>query len=84
MRGPMSDHILTINAGSSSLKFALFAAGALDCAAFGQIEGLGTDPNLVVKSGKGERIVTDLLEGLCRAAVGVRAHLEGLLNTNGT
>lgn len=59
----MSDHILTINAGSSSLKFALFAAAALDCVAIGQIEGLGTDPNLTVKNGKGEKIIADALEG---------------------
>jgi acetate kinase len=59
----MSDHILTINAGSSSLKFALFAAGALECIANGQIDGLGTDPNLTVKNGKGVRIHSDALEG---------------------
>jgi acetate kinase len=59
----MSDHILTINAGSSSLKFALFAAGGPECVASGQIEGLGTDPNLAVKNGKGKRIFADLLEG---------------------
>src|SRR5262245_36395310 len=59
----MSDHILTINAGSSSLKFALFAAGALECIAGGQIEGLGTDPNLTVRNGKGVPVHTDSLEG---------------------
>lgn len=59
----MSDHILTINAGSSSLKFALFAADPLECVASGQIEGLGTDPNLTVKNGKGVRIHSDTLEG---------------------
>jgi acetate kinase len=59
----MSDHILTINAGSSSVKFALFTAGSLDCLCIGQIDGLGTDPNLSVKDGKGERILSDALEG---------------------
>ena len=59
----MSDHILTINAGSSSLKFALFTAGALECVAGGQIDGLGTDPNLVVKDGKGQRLLADALDG---------------------
>lgn len=59
----MADHILTINAGSSSLKFALFSAAALDCIAIGQIEGLGTDPNLTVKNGKGEKIVSASLKG---------------------
>lgn len=59
----MADHILTINAGSSSLKFALFAAGDLACVAIGQLDGLGTDPHLVVKDGSGNRIVSDPLEG---------------------
>lgn len=37
----MNDHILTLNAGSSSLKFALFTCANLECRALGQIEGLG-------------------------------------------
>jgi acetate kinase len=40
----MADHLLTLNAGSSSIKFALFASGG-DLAApvrAGQVEGLGT------------------------------------------
>jgi acetate kinase len=59
----MSDHILTINAGSSSLKFALFMASDLACVAIGLIEGLGTDPNLTMKSGTGETLLADALEG---------------------
>jgi len=59
----MSDQILTINAGSSSLKFALFETADQKCLAIGQIEGLGTDPNLTVKNGTGEKIVNDTLEG---------------------
>lgn len=59
----MSEHILTINAGSSSLKFALFAADALDCAAIGMIDGLGTDPNFTMKDGAGGKLVSDALEG---------------------
>ena len=38
---PSSRHILTLNAGSSSLKYALFVAEGLACRAAGQIEGLG-------------------------------------------
>jgi len=39
------DLLLTLNAGSSSLKFALYGARAeLPLLAHGQIEGLGTDP----------------------------------------
>ena len=40
-------HILTLNAGSSSIKFALFASGpTLDECVRGQIEGLGSAPQL--------------------------------------
>lgn len=59
----MADHILTINAGSSSLKFALFEETELACVAVGLLDGLGTDPHLVVKNGEGNRIVSDPLEG---------------------
>jgi acetate kinase len=55
--------ILTLNAGSSSLKFALFSEDGLDCVAIGLVEGLGTDPNLVVKDGKGNLLLSDTLEG---------------------
>lgn len=38
----MSDHLLTLNAGSSSIKYALFARGDLAAPAFaGQVEGIG-------------------------------------------
>jgi len=59
----MSQQILTINAGSSSLKFALFDADAKDCAAIGMIDGLGTDPNFVMKDGIGSKLLSDALEG---------------------
>jgi acetate kinase len=36
----MSPHVLTLNAGSSSLKFALFRAEGLVCRAIGQVDGL--------------------------------------------
>ena len=49
----MSDQILTINAGSSSLKFALFETADQKCLAIGQIEGLGTDPNLTLRTRRG-------------------------------
>src|SRR4051794_7377952 len=59
----MSQQILTINAGSSSLKFALFDASTMDCAAIGMIDGLGADPNFVMKDGAGSKLVSDALEG---------------------
>ncbi len=49
--GVMVDAILVINAGSSSIKFALYdtsAKGRLTTIAHGQIEGIGTAPHLLV------------------------------------
>jgi len=46
----MSDAVLTINAGSSSLKFSVYRAGEPPAAAFeGAIEGIGTAPRLRVR-----------------------------------
>lgn len=59
----MAEHILTLNAGSSSLKFALFEREGLVCNAIGQVEGLGTDPRLTIKDGAGQRLLVDELEG---------------------
>jgi acetate kinase len=43
----MTSHILTLNAGSSSIKFALFERdGALKEAIRGQVEGIGASPRL--------------------------------------
>lgn len=58
----MTEHILTINAGSSSLKFALFT-DTLDCVAGGMIDGLGTNPYFVLKDGSGQKIVSYPLDG---------------------
>jgi acetate kinase len=61
------DHLLTLNAGSSSLKFALFAREGLVLRAIGQIEGLGTDPKLTMRDGAGAKLLVDDLDG--KAAV---------------
>jgi acetate kinase len=53
----MSDTILVLNAGSSSIKFQLFAIGTgstLDRLLKGQIEGIGVNPHLVAKNAAGE------------------------------
>lgn len=44
----MTRHVLTLNAGSSSIKFSLFAAGGgdLDLITVGEVEGLGGQPRL--------------------------------------
>ena len=61
----MSKGILTINAGSSSIKFALFqlAENIAETAEFsGQIDGIGTDlTKLVAKDRAGKRIADELL-----------------------
>jgi acetate kinase len=52
----MTDAILVLNAGSSSIKFSLFATAGhdLDLVARGQAEGLYTSPRFVAKSRHGE------------------------------
>ena len=56
---PSADHILTLNAGSSSLKFALFehtnlnSSGKLPCATIGQIDGIGVSAGMTAKDGAG-------------------------------
>jgi hypothetical protein len=63
-RADMEKVILVLNAGSSSLKFSLFAlpaAGEMRAVAVGQVEGLGTAPRLKVKDGAGERIADEQL-----------------------
>lgn len=51
----MGGWILTINAGSSSIKFAVFSseADALDLVVKGQVEGIGTAPRFVAKDCEG-------------------------------
>ena len=48
----MPDAVLTINAGSSSLKFSIYRVGKHDrplLSAKGQVEGIGTSPHLVAE-----------------------------------
>ena len=56
------DHILTLNAGSSSIKFALFARDADGPAERlrGQVEGLGAQPRLEARAGRREIAARDL------------------------
>jgi acetate kinase len=49
--------IAVINAGSSSIKFAVYKAGADEEATFrGQVAGLGTAPSLIVRSAGGDTL----------------------------
>ncbi len=52
----MSDAVIVLNAGSSSLKFSIYGVAdrALDLVARGQIEGLGTSPRFIAKDQRGQ------------------------------
>ena len=56
----MSDVVLTINAGSSSLKFSVYQLDQHDrpsLAAKGQVEGIGTSPRLLAEDAAGQVLV---------------------------
>ncbi len=56
----MADHVLVINAGSSSIKFELFAVTAddgLQSRLSGQLDGIGTRPHLKAKGADGGALV---------------------------
>ena len=58
----MSQTILVVNAGSSSIKFQLFAVSArdqLERRLKGQIEGVGVKPHLIARGIKGETLVDE-------------------------
>lgn len=61
----MSDTILVLNSGSSSIKFQLFSIrgnGALERVLKGQIEGIGVHPHLVAKGSDGKELVNSSWE----------------------
>ena len=56
----MPDAVLTINAGSSSLKFSVYGIGDDDApslSAKGQVEGIGTSPRLAAEDAAGQILV---------------------------
>src|SRR4051812_43766993 len=57
----MSDAIIVLNAGSSSLKFSIYQVSddGLVVAARGQVEGLGTTPHFKAKDRKGNRLADE-------------------------
>lgn len=66
--------ILTLNAGSSSLKFALFGSGrGSQEFARGQVEGLGTRPRLVAHTSEGATLANQQLD-----ANAARGHHEAV------
>ncbi len=87
----MRDTILIINAGSSSIKFQLFAltgGSGLERQLKGQIEGIGVNPHLIAKKASGEVLceaswlgtdVPSAPEALERVVAFLRDHLGGKL-----
>ena len=68
----MSETILVVNAGSSSIKFQLFSVGAgdqLQRRLKGQIEGIGVHPRLVAKGVGGETLIDKTWPGADAADV---------------
>jgi len=63
----MTDVILVLNAGSSSIKFSMFAVDSgtpgLALSYRGAIEGLGSDPRFVVADADGRRVVDRRVAG---------------------
>jgi acetate kinase len=60
----MTQHVLVLNAGSSSLKFGMYQRpekGSLALVAQGQIEGIGTRPRLSARDEAGETLVDQAL-----------------------
>jgi acetate kinase len=56
----MPDAVLTINAGSSSLKFSVYRIAEDDrpsLSAKGQVEGIGTSPHLIAEDAEGQTLV---------------------------
>jgi len=60
----MREPILVINAGSSSVKFAVFETAddrSLLAGVHGQVEGIGTSPRLAVSDAQGRRLAEELV-----------------------
>src|SRR5512143_2750872 len=61
----MDDYALVLNAGSSSLKFCVYARAPRETwrlAARGQVEGIGSAPRLSAKDGEGRPLVDESLD----------------------
>jgi len=81
----VSDAILVLNAGSSSIKFLLFAVrnGALEAAIRGQIEGLHTAPRFIARNPDG-RVLGEKSwgDGVELSHDGALTHLEAFLRSH--
>ena len=65
----MTDAILVLNAGSSSLKFAVYPAATGDAILKGKVAGIGTDPVFSATDAQGLSL---LLAGLPQTSGGTR------------
>lgn len=78
----MSDAILVVNSGSSSIKYSVFllSGGALDLYLRGQLEGLYTAPRFEAKDAAGALVSEfDWQAGAALGHEGAVAHLAGFL-----
>jgi acetate kinase len=80
----VSDALLVLNAGSSSLKFCVYqraAGGAWELDSRGQIEGIGTKPRLSAKDGAGAALVDESLDASVRDGRGALDALAAWLRS---
>ena len=85
-KGRMSDAILVLNAGSSSIKFSLFLArtGELELLLRGQLEGLYTAPRFAAKDAAGASLgAREWDKGTRLGHDGAVDHLIGFLREHG-
>jgi acetate kinase len=78
----MSELVLVLNAGSSSLKFAVFDTGASESwpvLARGQVEGIGTAPRMSARDGAGAAMPTPAAPGSIRDSRTALAHVADWL-----
>jgi acetate kinase len=80
----MDDYALVLNAGSSSLKFCVFARSSNDAwrlESRGQIEGIGTAPRLSAKDGAGAKLADQSLDAAVRDGRGALDSLAAWLRS---
>jgi acetate kinase len=77
----MSDQILVLNAGSSSVKFAVYGRAATSWSdeVRGQVEGIGTAPKFSAKDAAGKALVDEKLGAEVRDARAALGHLAAWL-----
>jgi acetate kinase len=77
----MDDVVLVLNAGSSSLKFALFrpSGSAWPIATRGILEGIGTSPRMSARDGAGDLMPTPAPDSAVRDAASALEHVLGWL-----